>query len=114
MAFSTDTDLQAIVPDILSFGIASFASEHALARADIERDIRFKWYPKLRLSSEMNPALLTDSQWTKVDEIVMFPNNYGVEIQNIEVAGKRVIKHGVFLNESRIFGTCEPKDNEGK
>jgi hypothetical protein len=65
MAFSTDTDLQAIVPDILSFGIASFASEHALARADIERDIRFKWYPKLRLSSEMNPALLTDSQWTK-------------------------------------------------
>ena len=65
MAFSTDTDLQAIVPDILSFGIASFASEHALAQADIERDIRFKWYPKLQLSSEMNPALLTDSQWTK-------------------------------------------------
>ena len=65
MAFSTDSDLQAIVPDILSFGIASFASEHALAQADIERVIRAKWYPKLQLASEMDAILLTDSQWTK-------------------------------------------------
>lgn len=65
MAFSTDTDLQAIVPDILSFGIASFADEHALAQADIERVIRNKWYPKLQLTSEMDATLLTDSQFTK-------------------------------------------------
>ena len=54
--FSTDTDLQVYQPDILGFGIASFTSPndyHALARADIERDLRryrteswnvSKWY----------------------------------------------------------------------
>lgn len=65
MAFSTDSDLTAILPDILTFGITSFASEHALAQADLEREIRAKWYPKLQLATEMDATLLTDSQWTK-------------------------------------------------
>ena len=65
MAFSTDSDLQAIIPDILGFGIASFSNEHALARADIEREIRVKWFPKTGINGEMDGALLTDSQWTK-------------------------------------------------
>ena len=65
MAFSTDSDLEAIVPDILSLGIDSFAGEHALAQADIERHLRSKWYPKLQLASEMDASLLTESQWTK-------------------------------------------------
>jgi len=71
MAFSTDSDLQAIVPDILDFGIASFANEHALAQADIERVIRAKWYPKLQLTSEMDATLLTDSQWTKTSSYLV-------------------------------------------
>ena len=47
-----------------------------------------------------------DSKWTKEDEIVLFPNNYGVAIENLEIDGKGKIKHGIFLNESRIFGVC--------
>lgn len=65
MAFSTETDLQEVVPDILAFGIPSFSDQHALAQADIERVLRSKWYPKLRLESEMDVTLLTDSQFTK-------------------------------------------------
>ena len=65
MAFSTDIDLQDIIPDILDFGIPSFADEHLLAQADIERTLRAKWYPKLQLASEMDATLLTDSQFTK-------------------------------------------------
>jgi hypothetical protein len=65
MAFSIDTDLQEVVPDILDFGIPSFADQHSLAQADIERVLRSKWYPKLQLESEMNSTLLTDSQFTK-------------------------------------------------
>lgn len=65
MAFSADSDLTAIIPDILTFGISSFTAEHALAQAEIERELRYKWYPKLQLSVEMDATLLTASQWTK-------------------------------------------------
>ena len=46
--FSTDSDLTFYQPDILTFGIASFTSPndyHAQARADIERELRIKWFP---------------------------------------------------------------------
>lgn len=65
MAFSSDSDLTAIIPDILSLGISSFSAEHALAQAEIERELRAKWYPKLQLSVEMDASLLTSSQWIK-------------------------------------------------
>jgi hypothetical protein len=64
MAFSTDSDLTAIIPDILTFGISSFYNEHALAQAEIERELRIKWYPKLQRSAEMDATLLTAAQWT--------------------------------------------------
>jgi len=63
MAFSNDSDLVALVPDILSFGITSFASEHALAQADIERKIRADWWDKRGFSGELKPQYLTDAQW---------------------------------------------------
>ena len=65
MAFSTDSDLTALLPDILTLGISSFADEHARAQADIEREIRNKWWDKTGFSGELNTALLTDSQWTR-------------------------------------------------
>ena len=40
MAFSTDSNLADLVPDILELGIGSFSDEHAKAQADIERDLR--------------------------------------------------------------------------
>ena len=54
----------------------------------------------------------TDVKWTKEGEVVMFPNNYGVEISRLSVGDAGSIKHGVFLNESRIFGACEKIDDD--
>lgn len=65
MAFSTDTDLTDLVPDILELGIESFADYHADAQADIERDIRVKWWSKTGYSGELDTTLLTDTQFTK-------------------------------------------------
>jgi hypothetical protein len=77
--FSTDADLQIYQPDILGFGIASFTTPnnyHTLAREDIERDLRIKWYPvyvkqtyrdiSLLNTTEMNGTLLTDSQFKRL------------------------------------------------
>jgi len=65
MAFSTDADLTDIVPDILTLGITSFADEHPKAQADIEREIRNRWWEKRGISGELNSDYLTDSQWTR-------------------------------------------------
>lgn len=65
MAFSTDSDLTDIQPDILDLGITSFYAEHVKADADIKRDIRAKWWSSLNRDGEMDSTLLTDSQWTK-------------------------------------------------
>jgi hypothetical protein len=77
--FSTDADLQIYQPDILGFGISSFTTPnnyHTLAREDIERDLRIKWYPvyvkqtyrdiSLLNTTEMNGTLLTDSQFKRL------------------------------------------------
>ena len=46
MAFSQDSDLTALIPDILTFGITSFSDEHARAEADLIRTIRNEWWHK--------------------------------------------------------------------
>ena len=76
--FSVDTDLTFYQPDILGFGIASFTTPndyHAQARADIERDLRIKWFPiyakttyrdiSILNSNEMDATLLTDAQFKR-------------------------------------------------
>ena len=67
MAFSTDQDLTAIIPDILSLGIENFADEHAKAEADIIREIRRRWWPRTAKKGEMNSTSLTESQWTRAN-----------------------------------------------
>ena len=65
MAFSTDTDLQDLVPDILQLGIDSFTAEHTKAQNDIIRELRIGWWDKKGLSGELNSAYLTESQFTR-------------------------------------------------
>ena len=65
MAFSTDTDLTALVPDILQLGIASFADEHAKAESDIKRELRNRWWPRTGFNGELDDTLLTESQFTR-------------------------------------------------
>lgn len=65
MAFSTDDDLEAIVPDIFDLGIPAFTAEHAKAQADIEREIRNRWWHRKGIQGEMVASYLTESQWTR-------------------------------------------------
>jgi len=65
MAMSADSDLSAILPDILDLGLDSFASEHPKAKADLERRLRRDWWPNTGRSGELNATLLTESQFTK-------------------------------------------------
>ena len=74
--FSNDSDLTFYQPDILTFGISSFSSFHALARADIERDLRIRWFPvysketyrdiAILNTTEMDGTLLTDAQFKRL------------------------------------------------
>ena len=47
----------------------------------------------------------------KKGDYVCFPNNMGVPIANIEVVNHGLVKHGIFLNEQRIFGVVQPRKN---
>ena len=65
MAFSTDKDLQDLVPDILQLGINTFADEHTRAEADIIRDLRINWWDKKGLEGELDSTLLTAAQFKR-------------------------------------------------
>ncbi len=47
----------------------------------------------------------------QVGDIVIFPNDKGVTVANIEVENHGKLNRGSFLNEERIFGVCK-KINE--
>jgi hypothetical protein len=53
---------------------------------------------------------------TEVGDIVVFPNNMGIPISNLEVTDHGKVKNGLFLNEQRMFGICELniKDEENQ
>jgi hypothetical protein len=46
-------------------------------------------------------------KYTEIGDIVVFPNNMGIGISNLEVKGHGKVKNGLFLNEQRMFGVCE-------
>lgn len=48
----------------------------------------------------------------KKGDYICFPNNMGVNISKIEVAGYGVIESGQFLNEHRIFGVVKPRSKK--
>jgi co-chaperonin GroES (HSP10) len=43
-----------------------------------------------------------DCKTVKVDDVIMFPNDKGIRVANMNG-----LKNVVFLNETRIFGVCE-------
>jgi hypothetical protein len=46
----------------------------------------------------------------KKNDYVCFPNNMGIPIANIEIKGHGTLRQGIFLNEQRIFGIVEPRE----
>lgn len=53
-----------------------------------------------------------NAKYVKVGDIVMFGNDKGINIGNIEVDGYGQVEAGRFINEDRLFGVCKPKTNE--
>lgn len=49
-------------------------------------------------------------RYADVGDIVVFPNNMGIPITNLEVEGHGKLRNGLFLNEQRMFGICKVKD----
>ena len=49
------------------------------------------------------------TEYVKEGDIVIFPNNLGVSISNLDINGKK-LKKGIFLNEDRLFGICTLKE----
>jgi co-chaperonin GroES (HSP10) len=47
----------------------------------------------------------------KQNDHVIFPNNKGIMISNVEIEGYGTLKHGQFLNEHRIFGIAKPRED---
>lgn len=50
------------------------------------------------------------TQYCKVGDIVVFPNDKGASVSNLLVDGYGKIGKGMFLNEQRLFGICKPLD----
>ena len=46
-------------------------------------------------------------QYCKRNDIVIFPNDKGVSVSNMEIDGYGKVKKGMFLNEQRIFGIAK-------
>jgi hypothetical protein len=46
-------------------------------------------------------------QYAKLGDIVVFPNNMGIPVTNLNIEGHGKVKKGLFINEQRIFGICK-------
>lgn len=66
MAFSTDTNLETILPAVFNYGISSFDEYHPLAEADVVRDIRKFWIPRQYTITlaDFDMTLLRHPDWT--------------------------------------------------
>lgn len=49
-------------------------------------------------------------QYAKLGDIVVFPNNMGIPVSNLNIENHGKVKKGLFINEQRIFGICKPID----
>lgn len=49
-------------------------------------------------------------KFCKKNDVVIFPNDRGATVANLEVADYGMIKSGMFLNEQRLFGIAEMKN----
>jgi cellobiose-specific phosphotransferase system component IIB len=49
--------------------------------------------------------------YCKKDDIVIFPNDKGVSVANLEIDGYGKVKKGMFLNEQRMFGIAKKKES---
>jgi hypothetical protein len=67
MAFSSDSDLQTMLPAIFSYGISSFAAYHQPASDELGRDVRRLWIPRQSTvkAADFEPDNLDSDQWKR-------------------------------------------------
>ena len=75
MSFATNEDLVDIYPTAMDHGVADWTAELAQAQGDVETLIKSRWfnrefsqntkYRSAPIAPVYNPALLTESQWTR-------------------------------------------------
>lgn len=53
-------------------------------------------------------------RFTEVGDIVVFPNNMGIPITNLQVENYGKLKNGLFINEQRMFGICKLNEETSK
>lgn len=52
-----------------------------------------------------------ECKYTKAGDIVMFPNDKGAAVANIQIADYGTIDKGMFLNDQILFGICKRRDD---
>ena len=105
IGLTDDFELNFIFDDIL---LVEYVDENATG--EIERNGIF--VPTNAVSRAWRKARVIlkgpKSQYVEEGDIVIFPNNLGVTIANLDVNGTR-LKKAIFLNEDRLFGICTLK-----
>jgi hypothetical protein len=111
VGLTDDFELSAIFDDILLVEYIDETEEGEIERNGIvvpTNAITRAWRKaKILLAG---PKVVT----AKVGDIVIFPNNLGVTVANIDVEGIGKVKKGIFLNEDRLFGICKLKSDSTK
>jgi hypothetical protein len=51
-------------------------------------------------------------QFCKKDDIVIFPNDKGVSVANLDIDGYGKVTKGMFLNEQRMFGIAKKQKSK--
>ena len=48
----------------------------------------------------------------QVDDVIVFPSDKGIPVTNLQYTSdtgeSKTVKHGIFLNQERLFGVCQP------
>jgi len=120
--FTVDTDLTFYQPDILGFGIANFTTPndyHAQARADIERDLRIKWFPVYKTNIEKNISVLgtvemdgtklTDTQWKRCSVFKVI-SDYACPLLTKFNSSDNLDRFQVMMNHYRVLYEKEITD----
>ena len=107
IGLTDDFELTMIFDDIL---LVEYIDENA--EGEIERNGIF--IPTNAVTKAWRKARVIlagpKAQYATVGDIVIFPSNLGLNVSNLDVNGT-TLKKGIFLNEDRLFGICNLKDD---
>ncbi len=110
----SDYKLSFLFDDILLVKYVDLEGENGEEGQYIKRGMLYLDPKSMQKSWRKAQVILAgpNAKFVKVGDIVMFPNDKGITISNVEIEGYGVLKQGMFLNEQRLFGICKPKEQK--